>query len=279
MRGLWRRVLGRRSRIAAPTRAALAGRRALEIGGPSRIYSRRGRIPLYPVLASLDRVEHAAATLWHPEHEPGAARKGADPHGRPSGRDLVMEAGDLAGLEDGEAEAVLASHVLEHLANPLQALGAWRRVLSADGRLVLVVPHRDGTFDHRRPVTGMAHLLDDLSQATGEDDMTHLDEILRLHDHARDRAAGGPEAFAARCRDNARVRAMHHHVFDTALVIEALDEVGFAVEALDVMTPYHVAILARPDPLAKERNAALLLPEAAWRRASPFATDRVLPAG
>ena len=75
--------------------------------------------------------------------------------------------------------SMLASHVLEHLANPLGALAEWRRVVGAGGHILLIVPQREGTFDHRRPVTKLEHLRADARELTGEDDLTHLPEILR----------------------------------------------------------------------------------------------------
>ena len=46
----------------------------------------------------------------------------------------------------------------------------------------LVVPHKDKTFDHNRPVTSLNHLEEDLDNDVDEDDLTHLPEILELHD-------------------------------------------------------------------------------------------------
>ena len=71
------------------------------------------------------------------------------------------------------------------------------------GTLVVVVPDRRQTFDRRRPITPFEHLLQDHERNMGEDDLTHLEEILRLHDFAMDPEAGDREAFAARCRANA----------------------------------------------------------------------------
>jgi SAM-dependent methyltransferase len=97
-----------------------------------------------------------------------------------------------------------SAHVVEHRANPWgRPLAEWRRVVRPGGYVLLIVPHRDGTFDHRRPVTSLEHLLEDAERRTGEDDDTHLDEILRLHDldrdpGASDRAAAGLEVLMLR---------------------------------------------------------------------------------
>ena len=53
---------------------------------------------------------------------------------------------------------MLASHVIEHFPDPIRALAEWRRV--ARRYIVLVVPHRDRTFDRERPLTPLAELVE-----------------------------------------------------------------------------------------------------------------------
>ena len=85
--------------------------------------------------------------------------------GRLVGR-LIRDATSLDGIEDASYDVVLASHTLEHIANPLLALSEWRRVVGADGHLVLVLPHLENTFDHRRPVTTLEHIEADFAAST-----------------------------------------------------------------------------------------------------------------
>ena len=58
------------------------------------------------------------------------------------------EAGDrdaqtLSAFPDGSFSTVYASHILEHLLDPSEALRNWWRVLVPGGFLIVVVPHRD----------------------------------------------------------------------------------------------------------------------------------------
>jgi hypothetical protein len=142
--------------------------------------------------------------------------------------------------------------------------------------LVLVLPHKDGTFDHRRPVTSLDHLVEDQDRGTGEDDLTHLDEILALHDPARDPGgAADPGAFRTRSQQNAANRCLHHHVFDTRLVVDMLDYAGWQIRAIDTCRPFHIIALAeQPAAGQAPRNAAFLADHADYRRRSPFASDR-----
>ncbi len=221
-------------------RAAAARRRGLEIGGPSDVFA--GALPLYRWAEQVDNVVFRAETLWAQN-----AGEGEPFRFRPdrAGVQYLREATALTGIADASYDFVAASHVLEHVANPLRALREWRRVLRPGGALVLLVPSKDATFDHRRPVTALSHLLEDEARGVGEDDLTHLDEILALHDLTRDPGAGTAAEFEARSRDNATHRALHHHVFDPETAAAALRTAGFRVDAVDLFRPFHIALLAR----------------------------------
>jgi hypothetical protein len=140
------------------------------------------------------------------------------------------------------------------------------------GHILLIVPHREGTFDRRRPVTSLAHLREDAARETGEDDLGHLDEILRLHDLRRDPGAPSRAVFEQRCRENPDSRAMHHHVFVSRSVVEVCRAAGLDVLALAPRRPFHIVCLCRsgPGPGAPLEDAQL----ARILRRSTFASDR-----
>lgn len=50
----------------------------------------------------------------------------------------------------------------------------------------MVLPFKEKTFDHKRPVTSIEHILEDYNLNIDERDNTHFDEILNLHDLSRD---------------------------------------------------------------------------------------------
>jgi SAM-dependent methyltransferase len=259
-------------------RDALAGRHGLEIGGPSTVFHRGQLWPLYHVIGALDLANYAVGTIWDNDTVPLLE---TFPHGLIQ-RVFVAEATRLADVPNAKYDFLLASHVLEHIANPFAALREWARVLRPDGLLFMIVPHHDGTFDHRRPVTSLTHLIDDYRAGTGESDETHVEEVLRLHDLARDLGAGDASTFAARTRRNAAVRAMHHHVFDTLAALRVVDAAGFEIVYVDVQLPSHIAVASIRrgfrDPVvgdspALSANARWLGADASWRLASPFPSD------
>jgi SAM-dependent methyltransferase len=237
---------------------------ALEPGGPSALLAADGLVPVYPQLAALDTLDYAERTIWSEAAEalPGAIG---------IRRQVIAEAGSLDQVPDGSYDALLASHVLEHLANPLGALREWTRVVRPGGHVLLIVPHRDGTFDHRRPVTTLAHLRSDAERRTPEDDLSHLPEILSLHDLERDPGAPDRETFEQRCRENPATRAMHHHVFVTRSVAEVCAEVGLEVVLLRPKQPFNIVCVCRVGTGARGPSEQEL---AKNLRRSTFPSDR-----
>lgn len=203
--------------------------RQLEIGGPSPIFRTGGRIPVYPHAERLDNATFSRDTVWAQATDAIYA-----PEGRDIGVHYIAEMTALTFATDASYDRILSAHALEHCANPLKALREWYRVLKPNGELILVLPNPQFTFDHRRPVTTLGHLRDDLYKNVGEDDLTHFGEIMHLHDLAMD--PGAPQdiaGFARRSLENLSNRCLHQHVFNADLAIAALSDAGFHVERSD----------------------------------------------
>jgi SAM-dependent methyltransferase len=223
-------------------RSLFQKRRGLEIGGPSKIFADLGEVPVYRLAASVDNCNFSTTTVWEGEIVEGETF--AFHRNRKPGRQFVAEATALPQIPSNSYDFVLSSHTIEHTANPLRALREWRRVLKPEGTLVLVVPDKNWTFDHRRPVTPLGHLMEDYENATKEDDLTHLPEILKLHDLGRDRRAGSYEAFKARSERNAENRCLHHHAFDKDSAIAMTEAAGYRVLSAETRRPHHIIIIA-----------------------------------
>ena len=115
----------------------------VEVGGPSAVFSGPGAVPIYPIAASIDFVDYAEQTIW--------SAQGSDDRriSVPSGigqRRWILGTSDLHALPQGRYDFLLASHVLEHIANPIKALHEWIRLLRAGGFVVVVVPNKDWTL-------------------------------------------------------------------------------------------------------------------------------------
>jgi SAM-dependent methyltransferase len=259
MAGHYTRPLG--SDFTAP----LAGGRALEVGGPSRVFSAAGLMPVYPLLDAIDGVQWAAETAWHSLDRAA----GYSPEGARRGELLLTDDIDLAQVPEDSYDAVLSSHVLEHIANPLRALSAWRRVTRPGGHLLMIVPHKQGTFDHRRATTPLAHVIEDFRRGVSEDDLTHLQETIALHDRSRD--AEADEGWVQRRESNASTRLLHHHTFTTPSLLALLDHAGLELRAVETRHPHDIYVLARwPSDGERPDNLGLLKEV----RRSPFRGDR-----
>jgi SAM-dependent methyltransferase len=251
----------------------VAGRNGLEIGGPSRVFSAEGILPLYQVVESMDNVTFASRTIW--EGELSRNREYHFDADKLPGKQFILDATELSGIATGSYDFLLSSHVLEHLANPLRGLREWLRVVKEGGVLVLVLPHRDGTFDHLRPVTTIEHMLEDYAQERDEHDVSHVEETRELHDLKYDEGVSGRAEFEQRLRNNATERSLHHHVFSTLTVAQLLDRGGLQILSLETVRPCHiVAVALKVSHTDCAVNRPYLDPTLPLYSRSPFRTDR-----
>jgi SAM-dependent methyltransferase len=236
--GVARRVSGKTSRNYALIEPFVRDKYGLEIGGPSPIFGRCKLIPVYDRCRKIDNCNFASRTIWN-------GPVGISEAAASFGVQFVAEGTNLASLKDRKYDFILASHVLEHVANPLLALEQWRHLLRPEGMMLVIVPDKQGTFDHRRPYTTFEHIEADFQKETLESDLTHLDEILALHDLALDPRAGSPSQFRDRCLNNFTVRAMHHHVFSPQVMLQMFSRIGMKALNISIERPYHIVAMAQ----------------------------------
>lgn len=179
----------------------------LEIGGPS------GTAKLiYKHVDSLDNLVSSQSTAWaeHTDTYKFAENK--------TGKVIINDATDLTAVQDASYDFVFASHVLEHIANPIKALLEWKRAIIPGGYIILILPNKEFTFDHKRNITPFSTILAQYEKGAGEDDLPSLDEILALHDLSMDPPAGTLEQFKARSLKNIENRCLHHFVYSPELL-------------------------------------------------------------
>lgn len=248
-------LLQGRLRLTDMALSLVDGKAGLEIGGPSNVFREhggrlsRGILPIYDHVGSLDNCDFSSDTVWATHRDSYIFSDSKAP-----GRNIFCDASDLSPVADQSYDFVLSSHNLEHFANPVRALQEWKRVTRPNGGLILVLPDYRRTFDHRRPVTKVEHMLQDYRSNMGEDDLSHLPEILALHDLSLDPPAGTPEQFRERSENNFLNRCIHHHVFDENNSRELLSSVGIEVLAVELAGPIHIFIVGRfpSDRLTRE---------------------------
>ena len=149
----------------------------------------------------------------------------------------------LGGLADESQDFVIASHVIEHLANPLAMLVDIHRVLRAGGLLILLVPDRHRTFDRNRQPTPLAHLVDEYDRDVREVDDAHVTEYLNATREVvdvPDEAGRLPDDLTAENIALHRRRSVHAHVWDMdefkELLAYGADKLQLHWEVVDSMT-------------------------------------------
>lgn len=202
-------------------------KKGLEVGGPSSIFSL-----IYDVCKSCDGVNFSDDTVWGKNRDSDCYMY--NEHWL--GKMIIADATDLSTIPDGSYDFVLSSNNLEHIANPMKAVKEFYRILRRGGILLVAVPNKEVTFDHNRKYTTFEHILKDYQNNTGEDDMSHLPEIIKYHDYDMDTACGGAEAFMARAERNIENRCLHHHVFDKECLNSLL--LYFNIEVLGLAKVY-----------------------------------------
>jgi len=181
----------------------------IEIGGPSHT----GNI-IYEVSSRMDNVIFSNTTVWSTHldvYKYGNSK---------TGNLIINDAVNITSVETATYDFCFAAHCLEHIANPLKAVGEWLRIVKAGGYVVLILPEKSCCFDHKRSVTPFSTLLSQYQKNVGEDDLSTLPEILRNHDLSMDPPAGTFEQFTRRSLDNFNNRCLHHYVYSPDLLKE-----------------------------------------------------------
>jgi SAM-dependent methyltransferase len=215
-------------------------KKGLEIGGPSKIFSKIGYVPVYPLADTVDGVNFSTTTVWENTISEGKTYNFGE--GAP-GYQFIQDGTDLSVIKPETYDFLLSSHSLEHMANPIKALTEWLRILKRGGAILVVVPDKRYTFDCKRPVTKFEHLHQDFKDNTPESDLTHFEEIVALHDIPRDAGIQSLEEFKERSMNNFTNRCLHHHVFDLKLMEQVFKYFNLKVVLKDSSPPFNLIIM------------------------------------
>lgn len=218
-----------------------SGKKGLEVGGPSSLFSVKGYFPVYLFANRIDGVNFSDNTAWE-----GTIQEGENYHyHNKTGYQFIKEATDLKGIQSDSYDFVLSCHSLEHVANPLKAIAEWKRVMKKNGYIVLVLPDKKYTFDANRPYTSMDHLIRDYETGVDESDNTHFDEIISLHDLKKDEQLGSRDTLIERLKENKTHRFAHHHVFSFELLNQMLNYFSFTPVYEQAAAPFHLIVIAQ----------------------------------
>jgi len=221
--------------------ATFKGQEGIEVGGPSAFFSFKSAFPIYLYANKIDGVNFSNNTLWEGKIKEGNLY---NYYKNKKGFQFIGEAAHLKDVNDASYDFVLSCHSLEHVANPIKALKDWSRVMKTKGRLVLVLPDKEFTFDNKRPVTTLAHLIEDYKNNTTEEDSTHFEEVIEMHDFKHDAFVQSKEDLIKRTNLNIENRAVHHHVFNLDLVKELLVYCDFEMVHQQTYPPFHLVSVA-----------------------------------
>lgn len=219
----------------------LKDKTGLEIGGPSAFFNLKSYFPVYVFAKRIDGVNFSSETVWEGKISEGMSYNYAD---EKKGFQYISEAGELNNIKNDTYDFLLSCHSLEHIANPIKTLKRWNDVLKKGGKIILVLPDREFTFDYNRPYTTFDHLLQDFNAGTNEHDTTHFEEIFRLHDITKDAMINSSEELKMRTEANFTNRCVHHHVYSLELVRELLTHCGFKIEYQQKAPPFHLVTVA-----------------------------------
>jgi SAM-dependent methyltransferase len=175
----------------------------------------------------------------------------------------------LRGIADSSVDFVVASHVLEHLADPIGALAEIHRVLRIGGTTIILLPDRRATFDRTRAPTSLDHLVVEHSGGVEEVADDHIVEFFRAT------SAPGSEPTSADL-DLHRQRSIHVHCWSETefvpVLVHAITQLGqhwSFVDGVRTGEPGSVGIefgfVLRKDPPTLASPVAAARFETDWR--------------
>lgn len=217
----------------------LENKNGIEIGGPTIHFDTNGFLPIYKSIKSLDNVNFSNNTVWEGHLSEGSNFK----FGNKTGKQFITEASNLNGILDSTYDFLLSSHNIEHLANPINSILEWKRVVKPNGYFLFILPNKEGTFDHKRPITTIDHLEDDFTRGTKENDETHFEEVFALHDLSKDPSGIDFDTFKNRTLKNMENRCVHHHVFDLELMRNLAEKTNIEILRLEKFSKIHLVML------------------------------------
>lgn len=146
--------------------------------------------------------------------------------------DLQTSFDTMHGIMSGSLDFIIASHVIEHVRDPIGAILLSMEKLKSSGKLILVVPKMERTLDANRALTSLEHLALDHTDPSRERDALH---VIEFHAYAKpDDLKNVYEKAIHSIHDD--YHSMHYHVwneknFKQMLKFVSKSSKGFRIES------------------------------------------------
>jgi SAM-dependent methyltransferase len=160
--------------------------------------------------------------------------------------DIVADGELLTGIPDASASFVVANHFLEHTEDPIGTLAAHLRVLTVGGVCFYAVPDKRSSFDVKRPITPLDHVVADHRDGPQRSRGEHYREWARLVLDLTD-----AEAEAEAQRLDALNDSIHFHVWTPDAFAELLvhsrgaEGLPFEIEAIEPVRHEFIVIIRK----------------------------------
>lgn len=176
---------------------------------------------------------------------------------------IVADGEHLNGVDDASRDFIIARHFLEHCQDPIGTLKNFFRILRPDGIVYLTIPDKRYTFDSRRDVTPLEHLVADHENGPTASRQAHfLDYVRGTEPHLSN------DAVERRARELiASDYSIHYHVWTQHEILELLltlrPQIGFDIETFCKNRHEMICILRKDSVAAAAMEPAPALPRRA----------------
>jgi SAM-dependent methyltransferase len=208
--------------------------------------------------------------------------------------DIVDDGERLSTIPDASQDFIVANHFLEHCEDPIGTIEVHLSKLRPGGILFYAVPDKRYTFDFRRPVTPLDHMIADHEQGPERSRRDHYREWARLvteDDASKAAKEATEEEFERRAVQLESDRySIHMHVWSQAEFLNLIlhcrerSDGAFDIEAAARQAIEFVVVLRKKGPLPEpsattsdptrvaepEQAMHELTTSASWRLTAPL---------
>lgn len=143
-------------------------------------------------------------------------------------------------VDDNFFDFLISAHCLEHCVDPIKVLNEWKRIIKKKGKIILILPHCERTFDKKRKKSNINNHINDFNNAVCVDDYINEDGS---HRHILEESAEVSfENFNHSWEKKARIDEkkwdfkwlsetgnIHYHVWTQNEIIDLLSYVDFKI--------------------------------------------------